>query len=105
MDPQHRTAPALLFDDDGRAAVVARLAPFVAWLATGDDDEPTRRRHREIVEAFLRFADHDGGSPGTRRQRFVVAHRDRAAPESSRAALSRLTEYDAVVRCTLPLDG
>lgn len=100
MEPQPVTE-----DPAGPAdGVTNRLEPYVAWLATRIGDEATRRRYREVAEAFLRFSAADRGAPGTRGQRFVVAHRDRAAPETTRAAMERLVEYDAVVRCTLPFD-
>ncbi|GAA1089258.1 hypothetical protein [Pseudonocardia alni] len=40
---------------------VARLAPFVAWLATGSLDESTRRTHRQVIEAFLNWCHADPG--------------------------------------------
>lgn len=82
-----------------------RLAPFVAWLATRIDDESTRRTYRQIAEHFLQFCAADRGEPDTRRQRFVYAHRDRVPPVTTRAALERLAEHDAVVRRTLPVDS
>ncbi len=39
--------------DSTDPGVAAQLAPFIAWLAGRERDEPTRRSHRAHVEAYL----------------------------------------------------
>ena len=84
------------------------LAPFVAWLATQDINEDTRRRHRESVEAFLDWTRTDNGPARSRRRRyehhFETSNRDPARLASARAGLDHYAEHQAVVAATLPID-
>lgn len=75
-----------------------RLAAFAAWLTGRVEDADTRRRYRAVVRAYLQFVADDQGAVGTRGCLFVVAHRGIELPETSRAAVEWLAEFDADAR-------
>jgi hypothetical protein len=84
------------------AGSAALLAPFIAWLATREADEPLRRRYREIVGHYLRWTSTDQGDPGTRRHRYEEQLRrdGRIDVDLARAALDRFDEHRAVAART-----
>lgn len=89
-----------------RSGLGAELAPFVAWLATQDIDEPVRRELRAEVEDFLRWARSDPGPVSGRRNRYEthLAARQPTRLDRARAGLDRFAEYRAVLAVTLPID-
>jgi hypothetical protein len=86
-------------DTDDRstsAELAAVLGPFVAWLATREPDELVRVRHRDLVEAYLRWVPGDRGGLGDRRRRYEARF---AEPIRSRvhAALDAFAEHRATL--------
>jgi hypothetical protein len=81
--------------------IATQLAPFIAWLATREPDEATRRRHRLHVQAYLEYAAQHGGV-SDRTQRAWEARfpqQDRTAAERA-AALARFTEHRLIIERT-----
>lgn len=79
----------------------ATLAPFIAWLASREDDELVRRRHRRVVEHYLRWCRSHPGPAHDRRHRYgaAVAHDERQAEQITRA-LTRFDEYRSILVAT-----
>ncbi|RTL70419.1 MAG: hypothetical protein EKK42_02690 [Pseudonocardiaceae bacterium] len=77
------------------------LAPFIAWLATREDDEQVRRRHRMLVEHYLVWCRTERGSLPDRRARFLTEHtRDGGRADHVEAALARFDEFCAMLSAT-----
>ncbi|WP_214367108.1 hypothetical protein [Pseudonocardia sp. H11422] len=78
----------------------AALAPFIAWLASRDPDEAARRRHRDHVERYLRWADRDRGPARDRWKRYERLLRQIGAEPpaltAARAALDRYAEFQRI---------
>ncbi|TCK24633.1 hypothetical protein [Pseudonocardia endophytica] len=80
------------------------LAPFVAWLATQDIDEPGRRRHRDAAERFLRWTHTDTGPDQNRRRRYehhLHGHDPEHLPDA-RAGLDWWTDHRCILALTEP---
>ncbi|MHA6794061.1 hypothetical protein ACVGVM_11210 [Pseudonocardia bannensis] len=86
----------------------AALAPFIVWLASRDPDEAARRRHRDQVERYLRWADLDRGPARGRRERYerLLRHveADPAAMNAARTALDRYAEFQQILALTAVAD-
>lgn len=108
MTADHPSGPEHDGDRDGGldGEFAAHLAPFVAWLATQQIDERTRRRHRRGVEQFLLWSRSDQGPVKGRRHRYErhVSQDDPERLDQVHSGLDRWSEYRAIVACTLPIE-
>ena len=79
----------------------ATLAPFIAWLATREEDEHVRRRHRTIVENYLVWSRTEAGPLADRRARYLAQQTNRGGrSEHVTAALARFDEFCAILSAT-----
>ncbi|RTL67783.1 MAG: hypothetical protein EKK42_13245 [Pseudonocardiaceae bacterium] len=79
----------------------ATLAPFIAWLASRENDELVRRRHRRVVEHYLTWCRNDAGPARERRRRYEVAvARDDRQSEQILLAPARFDEYRSILAAT-----
>jgi hypothetical protein len=87
-------------------AFAVMLAPFIAWLATRETDESVRRGYRESIESYLHWSLADQGDAHDRRPRYVDTLRRAGHGDvgTTRRALERMAEYEAIVALTLPFD-
>ncbi|ODU03452.1 MAG: hypothetical protein ABS81_14295 [Pseudonocardia sp. SCN 72-86] len=87
--------------EDTPGDTAATFAPFIAWLASREGDEPLRRRHRRVVEHYLTWCRGDRGPARERRRRYEVAtFRDEAQSEQVTPALERFDEYRSILAAT-----